>query len=299
MDGELEEALSDALVRMAKAPACEKVLLIGVDVDDRLNAQKKKLIVATSLPSRAALAEADGIQSVMLPAFTARRHDRLKAALVGALSLGVIEENTHVLVALSRDEGGAVDTLMVISPTGEEPEHASLVDFAVASGLDAQLLEIVIDLAVRIGREGYEGRAIGTMLVVGDATSVMERSRPLTLNPFQGYSEAERNLFATEVVDAVRTFAMLDGAFIVRDDGVVMAAGRHIETGDHPPDVPLGLGARHVAAAAISRDTKAVAIAVSQSSGCAPRSSGRRPNASRRAPRPRTRVARRARSPSD
>ena len=96
----------------------------------------------------------------------------------------------------------------------------------------------------------------------------MEKSRQLTLNPFQGYSEDERNIMNPEVRHALHAFAVLDGAFIMREDGVVVAAGRYLNFDEgHDVDVPLGLGARHMAAAGISRDSDAIAIVVSQTSG--------------------------------
>jgi DNA integrity scanning protein DisA with diadenylate cyclase activity len=97
----------------------------------------------------------------------------------------------------------------------------------------------------------------------------MEKSRQLTLNPFQGYSEDERNIMNPEVRHALHAFAVLDGAFVMREDGVVVAAGRYLNFDDQgrEVDVPLGLGARHMAAAGISRDSDAIAIVVSQTSG--------------------------------
>src|SRR5204863_4505206 len=48
----------------------------------------------------------------------------------------------------------------------------------------------------------------------------------------------------------------------------VVAAGRYLNFDEEKDlDVPLGLGARHMAAAGISRDTDAIAIVVSQTSG--------------------------------
>ena len=96
----------------------------------------------------------------------------------------------------------------------------------------------------------------------------MEKSRQLTLNPFQGYSEDEKNIMNPDMRHALHAFAVLDGAFIVREDGVVVAAGRYLNFDEEKDlDVPLGLGARHMAAAGISRDTDAIAIVVSQTSG--------------------------------
>ena len=56
----------------------------------------------------------------------------------------------------------------------------------------------------------------------------MEKSRQLTLNPFQGYSEDEKNIMNPDVRHALHAFAVLDGAFIVREDGTVVAAGRYL-----------------------------------------------------------------------
>jgi DNA integrity scanning protein DisA with diadenylate cyclase activity len=129
------------------------------------------------------------------------------------------------------------------------------------------VLDALIDLAVTVGVEGWEGRPVGALFVVGDSSAVMENSRPLSLNPFQGYSEDERNLMNPEVRHALRAFAVLDGAFVLREDGVVLAAGRYLNFEEKDVRVPLGLGARHMAAAGISRDTDAIAIVVSQTSG--------------------------------
>ena len=66
------------------------------------------------------------------------------------------------------------------------------------------VLERLIDLAVGIAVDGWEGRPLGTLLVVGDTAAVLEKSKQLTLNPFQGYSESEKNILDPEVRNAIR-----------------------------------------------------------------------------------------------
>ena len=105
------------------------------------------------------------------------------------------------------------------------------------------------------------------IFVLGESTTVMEHSKQLTINPFQGISEAERNVLDPSIREAIKNFAVLDGAFIIREDGVVLAAGRYLQVGEGKVELPLGLGARHAAAAAVTVETNAVAISVSQSSG--------------------------------
>jgi DNA integrity scanning protein DisA with diadenylate cyclase activity len=158
------------------------------------------------------------------------------------------------------------DSILVVT-VGEEVQDGSF-GFLQAQGVSAAVFDALFDLAVRVGVEGWEGRPVGALFVVGDSATVMEKSRQLTLNPFQGYSEDERNIMNPEVRHALHAFAVLDGAFVMREDGVVVAAGRYLNFDrGREVDVPLGLGARHMAAAGISRDSDAIAIVVSQTSG--------------------------------
>jgi diadenylate cyclase len=270
MNVELGEAFLDALVRVGRMPTCDRVLLITSDAmsAEKLKSIKKKVIYAVHQPHLVLSLQQEGFEAVALPGLTAGRMDRLKAALVGAVSAGYLKRGENVLCAMSREESrGFLDTLIHLTAGEVNEENTSLAVTSISSDIPPQLLEVLVDLALRVGREGYEGRSVGTLIVVGDSTRVMEKSHPLTLNPFQGYSEVERNLFDAHVRDAILTFAMLDGAFVVRDDGVVLAAGRHIRVSDSAVELPLGLGARHTAGASISLDTHAVAIVVSQSSG--------------------------------
>ena len=59
----------------------------------------------------------------------------------------------------------------------------------------------------------------------------------------------------------------MDGAIIVSADGTVEATCRYLDCSAADVTLSKGLGARHWAAAAISRATNAVAITVSQSNG--------------------------------
>src|SRR5262249_57721687 len=59
----------------------------------------------------------------------------------------------------------------------------------------------------------------------------------------------------------------LEGAIIIRRDGVLVAACMRIDAPDKGYTLSKGLGTRHAAAAAVSKATKAIAVTVSQSSG--------------------------------
>jgi diadenylate cyclase len=130
-----------------------------------------------------------------------------------------------------------------------------------------ETLEEITELAVEIAREGREGRKIGTLFVVGDVDRVLERSRALLLDPLYGHPPEALNVRLPEFRETVKELAQLDGAFVVRDDGTFLAAGRFIEVDvADAANFVSGLGTRHAAAASISRRTNAFAVVVSQSS---------------------------------
>lgn len=133
-------------------------------------------------------------------------------------------------------------------------------------GVVYRTLETVIMLAVQIAREGREGHRVGTIFVIGDVPEVLRRSRCLILDPLLGHPEALRRLDNVNMRETVKELAQLDGAFVVTGDGLVVSACRYLNASTKGLHLPLGLGSRHVAAASITRDTKALAVVVSESS---------------------------------
>jgi diadenylate cyclase len=227
---------------------------------------RKKLVQAVVGISQREVIEAAGIPVLPLPDYDLGRPEKLKIALVSGIARGLYKEGDVVVGLLARKPAAMPDSILVVT-VGQEEEDGSF-GFLQAEGVSAGVMDALLELAVSIGVEGWEGRPVGALFVVGDSSTVMEKSRQLTLNPFQGYSEDEKNIMNPDVRHALHAFAVLDGAFIVREDGVVVAAGRYLNFDDEKElDVPLGLGARHMAAAGISRDSEAIAIVVSQTSG--------------------------------
>jgi diadenylate cyclase len=267
----IETDIIRAAVALIRKPSVDHLLYVG----DRLlpdevfrgkPAARKKLVQAVVSPAQRQVVEAAGITVIPLPEFDLGRPEKLKIALVSGIARGIYKEGDVVVGLLSRKPASMPDSILVVT-VGQEEDEGSFA-FLQAEGVSAGVMDALIDLAVSIGVEGWEGRPVGALFVVGDSNTVMEQSRQLTLNPFQGYSEDEKNIMNPDVRHALHAFAVLDGAFIVREDGVVVAAGRYLNFDeDQEVDVPLGLGARHMAAAGISRDSNAIAIVVSQTSG--------------------------------
>jgi diadenylate cyclase len=132
--------------------------------------------------------------------------------------------------------------------------------------VDARVLEQTVSLAVEIAREGREGRKIGTLFVVGDSGEVIKRSKPLILDPLHGHPDESKQIEDPDMRETIKELAQLDGAFLVSNAGVVLSGARYIDAASDNLDLPLGLGSRHVAGASISRQTRAVAVVVSESS---------------------------------
>ena len=123
-----------------------------------------------------------------------------------------------------------------------------------------RLLEIAIELSV----EGREGTPVGTIFVIGDTRRVLRHSHQLIPNPFKGH---RINVLDRDSKEIIKEFAQLDGAFVIREDGRISAAGRYLEVEPKVIDLmlPPGLGSRHIAAAGITKITKAMAISLSES----------------------------------
>jgi DNA integrity scanning protein DisA with diadenylate cyclase activity len=198
--------------------------------------------------------------------------ERMSLALLEAVRTEKIHSGADIValyngIDVGTDKPEQIDSLSVIH-LGEHLERLSAQDLR---RLDTQVpletLRAVVDVATEIGSEGREGMPVGTLFVVGDTKKVLCMSRAQNFNPFRGYSAEERDIRDRKVREQIKEIAQLDGAIIIRRDGVAVAACMYIDAPAEGITLSKGLGARHWAAAAITRKTKAVAVAVSQSSG--------------------------------
>ena len=232
---------------------------------------RRKLVQAVTSESQRQAIVATHVPAVVIPAFSLSRAEKLKLALVAGAARDLFGARDTLLALVGPGPTLPPDSLHVVtvgSSTSQEDAAIAALR-TISDESSAEVVESLVQLAVTIGAEGWEGTPLGALFVYGDSSRVLEKSRQLTLNPFQGYPEQERNLLDPSVREAVRAFATLDGAFIVRDDGVVLAAGRYLnfEEKARRDKLPLGLGARHMAAAATSAATEAMCVVVSQTSG--------------------------------
>lgn len=209
---------------------------------------------------------------LVLPEVRLRRRGRAKIALLEAIAAGFLLPGQRVVVISGNESAGAceLDTIAVIELDEEEDfldGDANAPVSVLRKVADPAAFDAVLNLCVELGREGKEGKNVGLLITLGDHAKVLENSQSLVLNPFEGHPEDQRSILTAAARRALVEFSGMDGAFVVRSDGVIEAAGRYLEEIAAANAVPSGLGARHRAAAGISAATACVAFVVSESTG--------------------------------
>lgn len=195
-------------------------------------------------------------------------YERLTQALLEAVADELLPPGATIVAVYSGFEPTIIDSLSIIR-LGEHLGQLTVRDLRqLKTRIPLETLKTVVDLAVDIGREGREGKPVGTLFVVGDHRKVLSYCRPMGFDPMRGYSRAERFLGDAKVREGIKEIAQLDGAFVVSSDGHVVAGAQQINAPRSTDlSLPKGFGARHWAAAEITRATSAVAITVSESTG--------------------------------
>ncbi|MFQ6671862.1 MAG: DNA integrity scanning protein DisA nucleotide-binding domain protein [Candidatus Tectimicrobiota bacterium] len=204
---------------------------------------------------------------LMVPKVTLTRMGQVKMGVIMSLAESLVGSEEKIVCLSGLPKYKTLDNLVVLD-IGREFELLTSEDVStVSAGVQPEVFEGVLTLALELANEGREGKPIGTIFVVGDHEKVLPLSRQLIINPFKGYPEEERNVLDRRLRETIKEFSVLDGAFILRSDGVVVSAGRHLAASLDTEKLPMGLGSRHAAAAGITEATNALAIVVSESTG--------------------------------
>jgi diadenylate cyclase len=195
------------------------------------------------------------------------RFSRIKYAFLHGVMARMIDEDSKVVCVLGPSGKSHLDTITVHDLSLSWSEDFPFNVRGIIKNRAFHTIMAVADLALDIGAVGREGKAVGTILVVGDEDNVLKLSHQAVFNPFRAYPKKERLLGLPEVVESLKELAKLDGAIIISDEGIVEAAGRHLDVGGITSKRFRGLGARHRAAISITKKTRAVAVVVSESTG--------------------------------
>ncbi|MBN2110450.1 MAG: diadenylate cyclase [Methanosarcinaceae archaeon] len=264
------------------------------DIKTILNAAIK---LAEDLGSSAIIVSADvsleGIKTDVPILFSSRRTKSIIDHLV-TTSKPREEKNKGITERITQQSTGIVDQIAEISATehvlGELKEGivVGIVETADSIAIIVHYLEenqlvqtlktleervspnvirTVLKIAFDISNTGREGKPVGTAFIIGDVEEVMNRSHQIILNPYSGHMDEDRNVLNKKNWESVKEFAQLDGVFVVSEQGRMEAAGRYLDIDARDIRLDKGLGGRHVSAAAITRDTVAIAVTVSESGG--------------------------------
>jgi diadenylate cyclase len=225
--------------------------------------QEKRVDLILAVKDESLFQEAVSVfkKVLQIPDVPLGRMNQMKMAIIQALSKGLVKKGDRWVCLSGILQTKALDNLVILE-FGKEFEIIASSDLPVISEIvRPEVFETVLSLALEISVEGKEGRkSVGTIFVLGKHEEVLKFSHPMVINPFQGYPEEERNILDHQLKETVKEFSSIDGAFIFREDGVILAAGRHLDASGENIEIPLGLGSRHRAAAGITSLTDALAI---------------------------------------
>lgn len=258
--------------RVAQGADCNAIVVFGDTfiggIQPGVLRSKRKTILVTRTSLETGDDDSEFTETIQVRSFSNQRLAQLRSAMLVALTRGVVTFSDRICCIGGITGSNQFDTLVVVDI---EREFQTLLTGSTAdllpSDVKPEVLERVIAVATELGVEGREGRPVGCLFVVGDIEKVSKLSKPLVLNPFHGYKEEDRNILNPFMDETVKEFSSIDGAFIIRGDGVVESAGSLIQATDTTHQLPSGLGSRHAAAAAISVAANCISIVVSSSNG--------------------------------
>jgi DNA integrity scanning protein DisA with diadenylate cyclase activity/mannitol/fructose-specific phosphotransferase system IIA component (Ntr-type) len=267
----LNRLVLDEADRIARGSNSQILMVFGDTFTGRFETPKWSGGVKSILVTRN-LVEADEHpgryqHTIQVRSFSDQRLAQLRSAVLVGLTRGILSFHDRICCVGGQAASNQFDAIVVVDVDKEFKTLMAGHTGLLPKDVEPEVLERVINVATELAVEGREGRPVGCLFVVGDSEKVEKMTKPLVLNPFYGYREEDRNILNPFMDETIKEFSSLDGAFVIRGDGVVKAAGALIQATDYDHSLPGGLGSRHAAAAAVSMATDCMALVVSSSSG--------------------------------
>lgn len=266
------------LSRSMLAHACElyretqaKVLVVYADavsdIATLLNefGDERVCLVTHDPEKHSSTGKLGNIQIVQVPYGSLSRAGQIELTHLFIAARGFVKKRDKVISVYGKKDSGVFDTVMVADIESEFSGYLSVGPQILPADLKQEVFARAVQLANDLAYEGREGKPLGTIFVLGDHEAVANYCQQMVVNPFQGLADGERNILDPSLEETIKEFSKLDGAFVVRGDGVVVTSGAYLST--HRPELNFqqGLGARHAAAASVTSATKALAVVLSES----------------------------------
>lgn len=258
--------------RVARGAGCSAIMVFGDTFVGGAEPQvwfpkHKSILVTRNLVNLDDEDDDEETEVIQVRSFSNQRLSQLRSAMFVALTREIISFNDRICCVGGIAGSNQFDTVVIVDVEREFQTlltgHADLLP----PDVKPEVLERVLAIATELSVEGREGKPVGCLFVLGDTSRVEKMIKPLVLNPFYGYKEEDRNILSPFMDETVKEFSSIDGAFVIRGDGVVSSAGSLIQAADNDHILPSGLGSRHAAAAAVSVASDCISIVVSSSTG--------------------------------
>lgn len=257
--------------KIAKGANCSTVLVFGdtfgggVEVGLVFKGFKTVLIAHGSTD---AVSDREQIHAVLpIRSFSNDRFSQLRSAVLIGLTRGVFTSNERLCCVGGLRQSNQFDSITVVDVEREFQTVLTTKTDMLPSSVKPEVIERVLAIATELAVEGREGHPVGCLFALGNTDKICEFSKPLILNPFYGYKDEDRNILNPFMDETVKELSSIDGAFIIRGDGVLISAGALLLAPDYNHELPGGLGSRHAAAAAITQAVDCLCIVVSGSTG--------------------------------
>jgi len=257
--------------KIAKGAHCTSALVFadtfggGVEVGKVFKGFKTVLIAHGTSEAAAEREEIDAV--IPIRSYSNHRFSQLRSAVLIGLTRGIFTSQERLCCVGGLPQSNQFDSITVVDVEREfDTMLASKSDMLPAS-VKPEVIERVLAIATELAVEGREGHPVGCLFTLGNSDVISEYTKPLILNPFYGYKDEDRNILNPFMDETVKELSSIDGAFIIRGDGVLVSAGSLIHAPDYNHELPSGLGSRHAAAASITQAVDCLCIVVSGSTG--------------------------------
>lgn len=254
--------------KIARGANCTRVMVFADTFTEGLDLSSLGNLKTVLVTQSSAEFVQDGspIDSIItVRSFSRNRLSQMRSAVLIALSRGILKFDDKLCCIAGTPSSNQFDTVVVVDIAKEFQTVFNHHSDMLPSSIKPEVMERALAIATELAVEGREGKPVGCLFVIGDAKQLKPFTKPLVLNPFYGYKDEDRNILNPFMDETVKEFSTIDGAFIIRGDGVLESAGTLIYAPDYAYELPGGLGSRHAAAAAISQATDCISITVSAS----------------------------------
>ncbi len=257
--------------KIAQGSNCSAVLVFGdtfgggIELGDTFKGFKTVLIAHGTSE---VVSEREDIDAVLpIRSFSNQRFSQLRSAVLIGLTRGIFSSSDRLLCVGGMPQSNQFDSITVVDVEREFSTMLFHKSEMLPSSVKPEVIERVLAIATELAVEGREGHPVGCLFALGNSEKISEYTKPLILNPFFGYKDEDRNILNPFMDETVKELSSIDGAFIIRGDGVLISAGSLIHAPDYNHNLPSGLGSRHAAAASITQAVDCLCVVVSGSTG--------------------------------